>query len=89
MTGKGGTAIRGLEQSPGQGRAVGGPRQGRARITATPSEKRALTRLGLRLKDGARGAKSRDQGEGEAGGDVARGAQGEASTCPLPDWVHG
>lgn len=58
MTGKGGTAIRGLEQSPGQGRAVGGSRQGRARITATPSEKRALTRLRLRLKDGARGPRA-------------------------------
>ena len=58
MTGKGGTAIRGLEQSPRQGRAVGGSRQGRARITATPSEKRALTRLGLRLKDGAQGPRA-------------------------------
>lgn len=58
MTGKGGTAIRGLEQSPRQGRAVGGSRQGRARITATPSEKRALTRLRLRLKDGARGPRA-------------------------------
>lgn len=85
MTGKGGTAIRGLEQSPGQGRFQTGPCSHHGHPVRETSSDQAQAQTQGRSP----GAKSRDQGEGKAGGDVARGAQGEASTRPLPDWVHG